>query len=380
MTPDQCDVIMNALYPVLPSAFPSRSPTISITPTPSPTSEPPLPLIKPSPSPSTSSVEPAYNKDSENDGLSEHCHYCNGGSDWTSGQCSSGKKQSPIALKFGGMEVDAKMDMHFAVAYNVTYGEVSWNDYSFVIKSSTFGNINIDGKSYIADRAVIRAPSEHKIEGSRTPMEIQIFHRLKDVHPPQMLAVAVLFEETAKEVPALDFLYQLKNDEGNVTRKIVVDLEDFLSDQKPLAFYEGSLTQPPCTEGITWAVSMGSSAEVSYGQMKALNSLLKNRKSFANGRGNNRMTQPLNDRTVTLRSNCGISGSPSCERGLAAAANVPEELGGTIEVVQEEQVSSAPSIGDIDDASGAVAATTFAQDDASDGDSLFDDAELDLEQ
>lgn len=372
MTPDQCDVIMQALYPTLPSPFPSRSPTISITPTPSPSQEPAVVAIAPSPSPSASNVEAAYLKDSENDGLSEHCHYCNGGSDWTSGQCSSGKKQSPIALKFGDMEVDAKMDMHFAVTYNVTYGEVVWNDYSFVIKSDTFGSINIDGKTYVAERAVIRAPSEHKLEGSRTPMEIQIFHRVKDVHPPQMLAVAVLFEETAKEVPPLDFLYQLKNDEGNVTRKIVVDLEDFLSDLKPLAFYEGSLTQPPCTEGITWAVAMGASAEVSYGQMKALNGLLKNKQSFANGRGNNRMTQPLNERTVTLRSNCGISGSPSCERGLAAAANVPEALGGTLQVQDE------PS-GPVDeglDASDAVAATTFAQDDVSDGDALFDDGDI----
>lgn len=88
------------------------------------------------------------------------------------------------------------------------------------------------------------------------------------------------------------------------------------------------------------------------------------------------MTQPLNDRKVELRSNCGISGSPSCERGLASAGSVPEELGGTLEVQNVNDVSSAVDAAEPADVSDAVAAATFAEDDASEGDSLFDDGVL----
>jgi carbonic anhydrase len=52
--------------------------------------------------------------------------------------------------------------------------------------------------------------------------------------------------------------------------------------------YDGSLTTPPCSEGVTWAV-MTTPISLSQAQIDAFNALIKN---------NNRPVQPLNGRTV----------------------------------------------------------------------------------
>ena len=54
--------------------------------------------------------------------------------------------------------------------------------------------------------------------------------------------------------------------------------------------YEGSLTTPPCSEGVQWVV-MADKLQLSADQIAELASHLHD---------NNRPVQPLNDRTLTL--------------------------------------------------------------------------------
>jgi len=337
VTEDICRIIQDALHPVFPS--PEAQPTSESAgaETPSTTSSPsvslspslliPLPSITPSPTPSQS-IQPAPYfvpaVQPEGVGLT-NCRYCNGGTDWTSGKCATGKQQSPVSLKFESIDVDAALNLYIATKYNISTAVLGWNDYAFTITGNNLGSVNIDGVNYDAELAMIRAPSEHKLEGSRTPMEMQIFHRQRGTNPPRIVAISVLFEETAEEVPALDWMFSIPKSHEPVN--LVVDFEKFLSDQKPLVFYQGSMTIPPCQAGVTWGVSMGS-AKVSFAQMRALDSHLRQNRNFAAGRGNNRAVQPLNDRKLTLRSNCGISGAIACARGTATADQVPESLGG----------------------------------------------------
>jgi carbonic anhydrase len=219
------------------------------------------------------------------------------------------------------------MSLYLSTRYNATPARVSWDDYSFVLSPTEwpFGLVNIDGINYEAQAARLRAPSEHKLQGHRTPAELQIFHRLPGSNPPKIVAIAILFEETAEQVQNMDWIFSIPKNKGYF--QIATDLEGFFSDMKPIVFYNGSLTQPPCTEGVTWGVSMGT-AKISFAQLKALNSFLKEDKYFARGRGNNRATQLLNGRTLSLRSNCGISGSIQCARTGASAKTIPEEDGG----------------------------------------------------
>jgi len=81
--------------------------------------------------------------------------------------------------------------------------------------------------------------------------------------------------------------------------------------------YEGSLTTPPCAEGIRWTV-LRKALPIDRSLMKLLNSKFKNDRSYARGNGNNREIMPLNGREVFLQSGSAKKASPSRSRWAPA--------------------------------------------------------------
>ena len=61
--------------------------------------------------------------------------------------------------------------------------------------------------------------------------------------------------------------------------------------------YDGSLTTPPCTEGIKWSV-LKEIQPISAGQVNDFAKYWASSQSYAGGKGNNRETQPWNYRAV----------------------------------------------------------------------------------
>ena len=61
--------------------------------------------------------------------------------------------------------------------------------------------------------------------------------------------------------------------------------------------YEGSLTTPPCTEGLNWFV-MHDTQPISADQVDAFTKMWAGNPDFSKGSGNYRVTQPLNGRVV----------------------------------------------------------------------------------
>lgn len=61
--------------------------------------------------------------------------------------------------------------------------------------------------------------------------------------------------------------------------------------------FDGSLTTPPCTENVKWAV-LKEVQPISTEQLSKFTALWAKNPYFGNGNGNNRKAQPLNDRTV----------------------------------------------------------------------------------
>jgi len=90
----------------------------------------------------------------------------------------------------------------------------------------------------------------------------------------------------------------------------MVPLKDFISslDMRSFFSYEGSLTTPPCAEGIRWTV-LKKAMPIRSDLMALIKSKYSGDMTYASGNGNNRAIQPLNGRTVAFIS--GNSGGAS---------------------------------------------------------------------
>lgn len=133
------------------------------------------------------------------------------------------------------------------------------------------------------------APSEHTFDGKHAPLEIHFVHKSAG---GRLAVLGALIEEGEHE-PLLDpILDALPARPGDSRHLEGLDLD--MSQLRPLPqkyfAYEGSLTTPPCSEGVLWIV-MGEMREFSPDQMAALTSHLHD---------NNRPVQPLGDRQLSL--------------------------------------------------------------------------------
>jgi len=254
------------------------------------------------------------------------CPYCQAGNDWA-GLCSKGQNQSPVAISWEEVEVETKSMMFFQPEYQPTTVSLLHTG-SALMMNGDFGSVLVEGTHFDAQSITIHAPPEHTVESVKSAaVELQILHKRRFIEPPnapELLMVSVMFDEdevtNSMEMAKL-FFQQLPDGpvtngpNGNKTVQIPdFNLNEIITNDKPIMWYNGSLTAPPCTEGITWAVMMGQNSKLSTAQVAKINALFKTNPKFAKGRGNNRIQQPLNGRKFLLRSNCGTTGAIACPR------------------------------------------------------------------
>lgn len=117
-------------------------------------------------------------------------------------------------------------------------------------------------KKYYVREVQFHHPSEHLVNGKPHSLEMQIYHK----NDSEQWLVLAIFLEVGKENPEFNKLIKLlskKEKDGKL------DLSKIVNENDKTFFYDGSLTTPPCTEGIKWYV-MKNPVYVSKEQMRQL--------------------------------------------------------------------------------------------------------------
>ena len=162
--------------------------------------------------------------------------------------CSNGKRQSPIDIR-DGFRVDLEP---IEFAYRPSKFGVIDNGHTIQV-AVTGGSISLLGKSYQLIQFHFHRPSEERVNGKSFDMVAHLVHRSEE----GKLAVVAVLLETGRENAFIQTVWNnlpLEKNEAVVPPALSLDPAQLLPDDRRYYTYMGSLTTPPCSEGVLWLV------------------------------------------------------------------------------------------------------------------------------
>lgn len=171
--------------------------------------------------------------------------------------CEQGKRQSPVNIVTSKQE-DTHHDLVFR--YRPTAMHIVHDGHSFKGLSESNSMVLFDGHSYQFLQLHFHDPSEHHIDGTSYPMEMHLVHKDSE---GKLLVIGVLAQE-GEEHHEINLAgawvekqvgHRMLQSGEEVAGEYQFNPMNVLpKDQEHFYAYSGSLTTPPCTEGVQWIV------------------------------------------------------------------------------------------------------------------------------
>ena len=206
--------------------------------------------------------------------------------------CRDGVEQSPVDLTGAVPIEDAGFERLvgetvLTITQRARVMDLVDNGHTIQITIDVPVSTELGGVRYELVQFHFHAPSEHTIDGEHAPLEAHFVHKSA---AGELAVIGLLVEEGTHDSiwdPIIEALPAAAGDTRHVE-----DLDLDMSELRPLPTryyrYAGSLTTPPCSEGVQWVV-MAEKRQISIEQMAALVSHLHH---------NNRPVQPLGSRKI----------------------------------------------------------------------------------
>jgi carbonic anhydrase len=195
----------------------------------------------------------------------------------------AGRNQSPIDLKDF---VEAQLP---PIKINYQPGQqVINNGHTIKVNyAGGGGSIEIDGITFRLLQFHFHAPSENHINGKSFPLEAHLVHASDS---GELAVIAVMFDKGDENLELGKIWSVMPKDiGGKAPLARAAKAYNLLPEERAYYRFSGSLTTPPCTEGVRWLV-MKMPLTASAKQIEEFEKVMHH--------PNNRPIQPLNARTV----------------------------------------------------------------------------------
>lgn len=162
--------------------------------------------------------------------------------------CGTGRMQSPIDLV-----ANAQGAVAVALNYKPVPLTVLNNGHTVQFNVANGGKLEAAGIDHELLQVHFHAPSEHTLGGKAFPAEAHFVHKAADGALAVVGVLIVEGEEHRALAPLFAHLPEHRAD-PKTHAGVTIDLAAVLPKSRELYRYMGSLTTPPCSEGVHWHV------------------------------------------------------------------------------------------------------------------------------
>ena len=163
-------------------------------------------------------------------------------------KCGNGSRQSPIDIRDG---IQVQLDP-VQFDYKPSGFRVIDNGHTVQVNVAPGNFIDVLGKRFELLQFHFHRPSEERIDGKQFDMVAHLVH--KDIEG-RLAVVAVLLERGSAQGVIQSVWNNLPLERGEEqAARVEIDLNQLLPRERGYFTYMGSLTTPPCSEGVLWMV------------------------------------------------------------------------------------------------------------------------------
>lgn len=164
------------------------------------------------------------------------------------GRCGTGTRQSPIDIRDG---IPVQLDP-IEFDYRPSAFRVVDNGHTVQVQVDRGNTLSVSGRRYELVQFHFHRPSEERIEGRQFDMDVHLVHRDDQ---GRLAVVAVLLEQGGAQPVVQQVWNNLPLEKGEEQAALApIDLLQLLPQDRRYVTYMGSLTTPPCSEGVLWMV------------------------------------------------------------------------------------------------------------------------------
>lgn len=165
--------------------------------------------------------------------------------------CASGSEQSPIDIRSGSVQKGTLPAIEFA--YRPAPLKIIDNGHTIQVNYAPGSFITVGGHRYELQQFHFHRPSEEAIDGRHAAMVAHLVHKDEE---GRLSVVAVLLQpgEVNTMVATLWNNLPARKETEVVLQDVQIDATDLLPADHAYYTFAGSLTTPPCSEGVTWYV------------------------------------------------------------------------------------------------------------------------------